>query len=619
MVEWLTAESEKDMHHMKRMRTSREPTSLSSLSQRPPTNFDFGKHWATCIVPILSAESLEIFFDTLYGSVSFRECCPVARLQPDEWGKFLNVLFDFFLQDDARFQLLLLTESEDDRELLRELKEQHDHGVPATKINLPFFWKFLRQKLHYDWPKHKERIGFYALRRDPTWSITFGRCLVDLLFPQEVWQVRRSRRWATLYCSSRHMVFDICMWAEDNRLIDHSCGRPYTSTDPTLGGKQAWEESGECDHTFHDWSRLCVDAQSRVLDYLDLWDLLQYSFSSHSHLNDFGQLVGTRSVMTLEHFDRRSLLSLLRFSPSFQCHTFKLVTCLPASSYKESTHALRLLLQRMKSSLTTLYAPALCSSRLETMHDFMALQNIILHEPCRPLSDLFPLHLRSISIPDDVYPYVPDLAGFRQLHRLCIKVDGVRAWQALIRGIMAMPLLDMAECAFEDTRETRMNLTREENEEFFNGTWTHPKLRVLSLKIYHNDHWGNVGGYLPALEMPGLHHLEVRNAPLVQLSLGGCPNLVVGFSWNRLYFVRSVLPSLDLVKTRWCILNRSPGNLIDLGVRHVSCLHDARLHSVVDPNTNPNPNDSTTVVYHGPSIPFWSELEEQSESEPDTD
>lgn len=581
-------EAERDVHLMKRSRITNRNVGkcrqrLRDLHENPPVNYDFGKHWGDTIVDLLDKSKFQEMLCERYGTIPVSHCCPVAHSQPEIWGQFLTDLLEWILVDESRFRILLLTETEEAANWLTGLRTDSDRDSNSLSL----LWKYMRHKLLYDWPREKSRLGFYALRNDAKWTVAFGRIIIPFLFPHEKWQIRKGAHWSTWYSSSRHMVFDICKWADDERLRDHSRGfQNYTSSDKSMGGLSAWTES-DPEHKSFTWNRLCLDLQHDILSWLSLWSQQQMAHTSKSCWFNGADFITKATSVQIDCFDPRTF-SFLRSLRS--CKKISMRRRVPISP--AATRALAILLEQVAPTLIQLDTPRLCATQLCSLHGASELKQIRIDDCGRPLIDIFPTSLTVLAVSDPYY-FVTDLRSFIHLQRLAISVVSNKSWRILRECIEMMVELKVAELSVEcSTGSPEAQIEEEE-------VWTHPGIITLSISSLFHD-----GMF--RFKMAALKHLELRNSSLLPFAVLECPALTYYLSFHRLYRVQNIQGDLQFVKTKWTTINRKFGSLVWENERHVSCLHICDERSASLPITG----REDCIVFHGPEIPFLQDLEE---------
>ena len=598
-MEWQQSEeADRDVRRAKRRRLAQElPTTVHTLHSTPIRNFDFGKEWPLVLHHLEQISNLPDLLLPWVKTHVIHEWPPCAILSETTWAAFLADILNYFVDDPLRFDVLLATEEEGDRQFLKEVWSEMQQFGNARFLTdqMITLWKYARSKLRYDWPRCQDRLAFYAVSESPEWNLTFGKWLATLLFPEAIWQVRQSSKWSTLYCSSMHMVFDIGKWAQDNRLLEYSKGLPYSCPDATLGGEDAFQASDPA-HIGFTWSTLIADAKEVVFDFLTVWDCQQLAHTSATQLGEMQNYMRRLSALTLPFTDPRTFRFL---SPSCsQLQTLRFpheITPLPVLNKRIQT-----LLRNNRHCLQSLYAPFMQFDQLGScLLDMLTLRSIeILACDGCPISAVLPLLCTERLIVREPYRHVKDLCCFQNLHILSIHIP-CHYWNACQKSLSLIPRLHILS----------LNLVHDTVDEIeeMSFTWHHPTLRALELWLPYSARADS----LPDLDMPKLEHLETQNPLPMAALVSQVPALQTSLVKHRLFRVDTVRHRYIATSWKSCVSSRM--SLARHGCRHVSAVPSR--HFSLKETLIPS---AVIVQFHGPELPYWSD-DDNTDSASSTD
>jgi hypothetical protein len=207
---------------------------MATQSSQFPTNFDFGKHWKTKIVPHLDNPSVQAAIRKgvyhFSGRRYKRGTPPASYTSSDAYAMKImrlkqNLIEKMRKENKLPAKYFELKEMEDDDEVEEMFFEARN------KILDP----------HFTWDKICNNLESYVLFHGcHSWAPTFELTLARLVEPEEKWIVMSSKKHSTVVNKSGTKCFDLLYWQIDGRLENYLFGDPITADDETLGGKQAW-------------------------------------------------------------------------------------------------------------------------------------------------------------------------------------------------------------------------------------------------------------------------------------------------------------------------------------------------------------------------------------------
>ena len=220
-----------------------------------PQNFDFGTQWATVVSHLLTTEADNIIATTFTYWASGRGINHEYDPSQPPSQELSSTDHSLRIQDliQEHFKHLLSRESVEEIERLHEEKNALDSDAEDFETEdyndaLAEAYEESRDEITeragYNWPKHKDKLAFYVpVGSCHAWNAIFGLWLARKVFPDKQWLVLRSDKHTTVYCPAIDQVFDILYWALERRLDDHICGAAYSSSDLSLGGNLAFNDS----------------------------------------------------------------------------------------------------------------------------------------------------------------------------------------------------------------------------------------------------------------------------------------------------------------------------------------------------------------------------------------
>lgn len=215
-----------------------------------PINFDFGQHWDTKIKPLLDDPRVK------------RAITKGVNGYLNNWDnntkKYKNNTAPAGYSSKDGYWMLM------DRQ--RDLKMEQLHRedkLPQEYLDLEYEWEEddddddtiffelmdMKQEIlkpYFSWKEIKYKLETYYLSGSCHWyAPTFELTLAKLIEPQEKWRVRVGDNHTTVINANKTKVFDLLYWANFHRLNNYVFGDsiPDDKIDPTLGGKDAYEDS----------------------------------------------------------------------------------------------------------------------------------------------------------------------------------------------------------------------------------------------------------------------------------------------------------------------------------------------------------------------------------------
>ncbi len=219
-----------------------------------PINYDFGKNWETKIVPHLSKPIIK---KAIRKGVN-----KYLSHWPDGKKYKANTAPASYSSKDGyacgimnRQRKIKMKELKKNNLLSKELLDLKKLRDSYTKDDIDLFWNDYGQEVvdakgrllkpYFSWIAIKDRLETYYLSGGCySWAPTFELELARLVEPNENWHVRKSKKHATVINDTETKVFDLLYWIGDwQRLNNYLFGDPFTETDLTLGGKDAYLDS----------------------------------------------------------------------------------------------------------------------------------------------------------------------------------------------------------------------------------------------------------------------------------------------------------------------------------------------------------------------------------------
>ena len=214
-----------------------------------PKNYDFASHWKTKVVPFLEhPEVLKSIVKGVNGYLrSFPECkerykknTPPAKYSSGDW-------YCCTLMERKRDELL--EQLRDENKLSKSFLKREEICATSYEPDIETSNKYLRSleyalRPYMNWNVIKYDIESYVLYGSCHWvNPTFGLTLARLVEPEEEWRVLSGEKHTTVINKSNTKVFDLLYWSIDGRVENYIFGDPLANPDPTLGGKQAYEDA----------------------------------------------------------------------------------------------------------------------------------------------------------------------------------------------------------------------------------------------------------------------------------------------------------------------------------------------------------------------------------------
>lgn len=205
-------------------------------------NYDFAKHW-NIIHPALSSPAYIFKFvdsteRTPAGLAIYDlDLSPAVNIGENKYGLFAEALKERAIeQRDPTVPM----EIHDEVTSLWEQDEVDHEEVSGRIIELE---DQIKDQLGWDWRTNKTQMASYVCTCPSLEYFKIIRDLAEQVCPRLKWEVLVGSYATTVVNYKERRVFDLTAFCLDNRLEDHTFGRPYTSTDPTLGGLAAYERA----------------------------------------------------------------------------------------------------------------------------------------------------------------------------------------------------------------------------------------------------------------------------------------------------------------------------------------------------------------------------------------
>ena len=224
-----------------------------------PTNFDFGKHWQTKIVPHLNNKKL--LNAIRKGVNSYLAGFPACkkRYRKDTAPAYYTSSDGYYMLMDRKNEEMLEKLRNENKlpekylrleskiaEMDQEEYEEDDVGCKLQERLWRMKDKIL--KPYTDWNAICNDLETYVLMHScHWWAPTFELILAKLVEPDEKWHVRIGEKHSTVINKDDTKCFDLLYWAH-NRLYNHVFNDPLPDdalNDCTLGGRQAYIDSAE--------------------------------------------------------------------------------------------------------------------------------------------------------------------------------------------------------------------------------------------------------------------------------------------------------------------------------------------------------------------------------------
>lgn len=213
-----------------------------------PINFDFGQHWESKIKPHLDdprvkrayRRGVNNYLNNWENNIKkYKRNTAPANYSSKDYYCMLRDRQEDIIIDQLRQEGNLPKKYLD----LEHGNDDDDDDDNSDK------WFEMREKIlkpYFTWDKIKYKLETYYLSGGCHWyAPTFELTLARLVEPDERWRVRTSDKHTTVINHNNTKIFDLLYWVCNNRLENYLFGDPIpeNKVDPTLGGKDAYEDS----------------------------------------------------------------------------------------------------------------------------------------------------------------------------------------------------------------------------------------------------------------------------------------------------------------------------------------------------------------------------------------